>query len=92
MLRREIGNVLTENIPKIFETEAKTKKKLEDQFSHLLGYFDNSTVGLIDQDDALNGAQQKFFRIQKEILQCESLSGAIYEKSRRQVHDLSHGT
>lgn len=66
MLRREIGNVLTENIPKIFETEAKTKKKLEDQFSHLLGYFDDSTLGFIDQEDALNGAQQKFFRIQKE--------------------------
>lgn len=47
MLRREIGNVLTENIPKIFETDAKTKKKLEDQFSHLLGYFDDSTLGFI---------------------------------------------
>ncbi len=81
LLRREIGNVLTENIPKIFDTNAKTKKKFEDQFPHLLGYFDNSTVGLIDQEEALNGAQQKFFRIQKEILQCESLSDAIYEKS-----------
>ncbi|MGY4816972.1 ATP-binding protein [Pseudomonas chlororaphis subsp. piscium] len=81
LLRREIGNVLTESIPKISETNAKTKKKFEDQFPHLLGYFDNSTVGLIDREEALNGAQQKFFRIQKEILQCENLSDAIYEKS-----------
>lgn len=81
LLRREIGAVLTENIPKISETNSKTKKKFEDQFPHLLGYFDGTTVGLIDREEALNGAQQKFFRIQKEILQCENLSDAIYEKS-----------
>lgn len=80
-LRSEIGNVLNEEIPQISEVNAKTQKKFEDQFPHLLGYFDRSTVGLVDRDDALNGAQQKFFRIQKEILQCENLSDAIYEKS-----------
>lgn len=81
LLRREIGIVLTENIPKISEANSKTKKKFEEQFPHLLGYFDGATVGLIDREEALNGAQQKFFRIQKEILQCENLSDAIYEKS-----------
>ena len=81
LLRREIGNMLNECVPKISETNEKTKKKFEDQFPHLLGYFDGSTVGLIDREDALNGAQQKFFRIQKEILPCETLSDAIYEKS-----------
>lgn len=81
LLRREIGAVLTENIPKISETNAKTKKKFEDQFPHLLGYFDSTSVGLIDREEALNSAQQKFFRIQKEILQCEKLSDEIYEKS-----------
>lgn len=81
LLRREIGNVLAESIQKISQVNAKTKKKFEDQFPHLLGYFDSSTVGLIDREEALNGAQQKFFRIQKEILQCEKLSDAIYEKS-----------
>ncbi len=81
LLRREIGTVLMQNIPKISEANSKTKKKFEDQFPHLLGYFDGTTVGLIDREEALNGAQQKFFRIQKEILQCENLSDAIYEKS-----------
>lgn len=81
LLRREVGVVLTEKIPKISETNSNTKKKFEDQFPHLLGYFDGTTVGLIDREEALNGAQQKFFRIQKEILQCEKLSDAIYEKS-----------
>lgn len=81
LLRREIGDMLNECVPKISEANNKTKKKFEDQFPHLLGYFDASTVGLIDREDALNGAQQKFFRIQKEILQCEHLSDSIYEKS-----------
>lgn len=81
LLRREIGTVLADSIPIISETNSKTKKKFEDQFPHLLGYFDSLTVGLIDREEALNGAQQKFFRIQKEILQCENLSDAIYEKS-----------
>lgn len=56
LLRREIGNVLVENISQISETNTKTKKKFEDQFPHLLGYFDNSTIGLIDREEALNGA------------------------------------
>ncbi|MEN7430397.1 ATP-binding protein [Chromobacterium sp. TRC.1.1.SA] len=81
LFRREVGNTLVDSIPKISETNAKTRRKFEDQFPHLLGYFENSTVGLIDREEALNGAQQKFFRIQKEILQCENLSDAIYEKS-----------
>ncbi|MDY0042985.1 MAG: hypothetical protein RBS57_21950, partial [Desulforhabdus sp.] len=55
--------------------------KFEEQFPHLLGYFENDTVGLIDRDDALAIAQQRFFRVQKEILQCETLSEAAYEKS-----------
>lgn len=81
VLRREIGDVLVKEIPKVSETNAKTKEKFEDQFPHLLGYFESSTVGLIDREEALNGAQQKFFRVQKEILQCEDMSDAIYEKS-----------
>lgn len=81
LMRREIGAILTESIPKISEANANTKKKFEDQFPHLLGYFESSTVGLIDREEALNDAQQQFFRVQKEILQCENLSDAIYEKS-----------
>lgn len=80
-LRREMGSILAEEIPKISEANIKTQQKFEQQFPHLLGYFDGATVGLIDRDEALNSAQQKFFKIQKEILQCESLSDSVYEKS-----------
>ncbi|MEP1108057.1 MULTISPECIES: hypothetical protein [Pseudomonadota] len=80
-LTRELGRVLAEKIPIINERNEKTKAQFEKTFPHLLGYFEQDTVGLIDQDDALTVAQQKFFRVQKEVLQCETLSDAAYEKS-----------
>jgi len=46
-----------------------------------LGYFEKDTVGLVDREDALNSAQQKFFKTQKEILQCKELDDRTYEKS-----------
>ena len=81
VLRREVGKVLADKIPKITEKNEKVKEKFEEQFPHLLGYFENDTVGLIDRDDALEIAQQKFFRAQKQVLQCETLTQAAYEKS-----------
>lgn len=80
-LRREIGTILAERIPEISQKNEKTEKKLEEQFPHLLGYFDRASVGLIDSEEALNCAQQKFFKVQKEILQCEDMTDSIYEKS-----------
>lgn len=81
VLRRELGKVLSEKIPQITERNEKIKAEFEERFPHLLGYFENNTVGLIDRDDALAIAQQRFFQIQKEVLQCEKLSEAAYEKS-----------
>ncbi len=81
VLRREVGKVLADMIPKITEKNEKVKEKLEEQVPHLLGYFENDTVGFIDRDDALEIAQQKFFRAQKQVLQCETLTQAAYEKS-----------
>ncbi len=81
VLRREVGKILADKIPKITERNEKVKEKFEEQFPHLLGYFENDTVGLIDRDDALDIAQQKFFRAQKQVLQCEILTEAAYEKS-----------
>ncbi|HHK2162089.1 TPA: ATP-binding protein [Pseudomonas aeruginosa] len=81
VMRRELGKVLSDQIPLITERNEKIKEKFEEQFPHLLGYFETDTVGLIDRDDALTIAQQRFFRVQKEILQCEKLSKSAYEKS-----------
>lgn len=81
VLRREVGKVLSENIPQISEKNTQTKQQFEDKFPHLLGYFEDTTVGLIDKDEALEIAQRKFFRAEKEVLQCEKLDDATFEKS-----------
>ena len=80
-LRREIGMILAERIPEIADKNQKAEKKFEEQFPHLLGYFERASVGLIDGEYALNNAQQRFFKVQKEILQCENMTDLIYEKS-----------
>lgn len=81
VLSREVGKILSEHIPLITEKNEQTKTQFEEKFPHLLGYFEKDTVGLIDRDDALAIAQHKFFRVQKEVLQCETLSEAAYDKS-----------
>ena len=81
ILRAAIGKVLAEKIPQIKERNTETKKKFEEQFPHLLGFFDDDTAGLIDRDDALTIAQKRFFDAQKEILLCEKLDDDTYEKS-----------
>lgn len=81
VLRREVGKVLAEKIPQIGDKNAKTKEQFEQQFPHLLGYFEDTTVGLIDKDEALDIAQRKFFKAQKEVLQCVKLDDSTFEKS-----------
>jgi hypothetical protein len=81
VLRREVGKALAEHIPQIAEKNTQTKKQFEDKFPHLLGFFEETTVGLIDKDEALDIAQRKFFKAEKEVLQCEKLDDATFEKS-----------
>jgi hypothetical protein len=81
VLRREVGKVLSETIPQIREKNSRTETQFEEQFPHLLGLFEDTTVGLIDKDEALDIAQRKFFKAQKEVLQCEKLDDSTFEKS-----------
>jgi hypothetical protein len=81
ILRREVGQVLAHEIPHIGKKNTQTKKQFEERFPHLLGLFEETTVGLIDKDEALDIAQRKFFKAQKEVLQCEKLDDSSFEKS-----------
>lgn len=81
LLRRELGRVLAEEISQIGEKNEKTKEQFEEKFPHLLGLFEEDTAGLIDKDEALEIAQRRFFRTQKEVLQTEVLDEKTYEKS-----------
>lgn len=81
VLQRELGKVLSEEIKQISERNEETKEKFEETFPHLLGYFEEATVGLIDKEEALDNAQRRFFKAQKEVLQAEDLDDVTYEKS-----------
>lgn len=81
VLRRELGKVLNEHIPRIKEENIKTEKKFEDSFPHLLGYIDKESVGLIDTEEALETAQRRMFKEQKSILLADELDDEDYEKS-----------
>jgi hypothetical protein len=80
-LKSEIAKILSDNIPEIKTRNKEVRSKFEQQFPHLLGFFEEDTVGLIDKDEALSSAQQKFFTAEKEVLECSELSDDAYNKS-----------
>jgi hypothetical protein len=80
-LRRYVAKAISDEIPTVRERNHRTKSQLVDHFPHLLGYFEEETVGLINKDEALEIAQKRFFRDQKEILESERLDDAKFIKS-----------
>lgn len=81
LFRKQIGTALTEVLPEIAERNASTRQGFEERYPHLTGLFDEDTVGLIDRDTAIDGAQRAFFKAQKEILESDSLDDDTFEKS-----------
>jgi histidine kinase/DNA gyrase B/HSP90-like ATPase len=81
VLRREMSAVLNENLEEIEQKNRTTRKVFEERYPHLTGYFEADTVGIIDKDEAIDFAQRRFFREQKEVLESNSLDDATFEKS-----------
>ncbi len=80
-LRKEISHILNNEIPSIKEHNITTKNDFDDKYPHLSGYFEEDTIGLINRDEAIEIAQNRFFKNQKEILDSESLDDRNFEKS-----------
>lgn len=68
VLREEVSAVLNERLPEIEEKNQKTRRHFEERYPHLTGLFEEESVGLIDRDDAIETAQWRFFRKQRELL------------------------
>ncbi len=77
----KVTEILNEKIPKIKEKNKEITEALGERFPHLVGYFDENSVGLIDRNISLENAQLKFFNAQKEILDSTSLSDEQFQKS-----------
>lgn len=81
ILRRETSKILNNELPEISAKNEKTKNQFEEKFPHLSGYFEETSVGIIDKDEALDIAQRNFFKAQKEILESDKLDDRTYDKS-----------
>jgi hypothetical protein len=77
----KVTELLDAQIPLIKEQNTNTTTALEETFPHLQGYFENSGVGLMDKNQAIDTAQKKFFAAQKEILECQTMTEEQYQKS-----------
>jgi hypothetical protein len=77
----QIGRVLDKHIPDIRVRNQKIKNSLDSRYPHLGGYFPEHSVGLIDRDTAIDNAQKRFFKDQKDILEAEELSDDQFQKS-----------
>ena len=78
---KKIAELINSAIPKIQEQNNSIIRALENRFPHLLGYFKEESVGLIDKSETLEIAQNSFFKVQKEILEASNLTDVQYEKS-----------
>jgi hypothetical protein len=76
-----VSEVIKEEIPEIEERNSSVQESLQQQYPHLVGYFDEPSIGLADKHSIVEGAQYKFFADQKEILEAEELSDEQYDLS-----------
>jgi len=81
VLRREISKILNRKVPEISAKNADTKKHFEDRYPHLTGLFDEETVGIIDKNEAIKAAQDRFFDDQRTILESTSFNDSLFKKS-----------
>lgn len=81
LLRKQMGSVLSEKLPEIVERNLDTKRGFEDRYPHLTGLFEEETVGIIDRNEAIEGAQRAFFKTQREVLDSESTDDATFSKT-----------
>jgi hypothetical protein len=80
-LKLEVGRILGDELPEIKMRNEEVKARFEDDFPHLIGLFDDTTVGLVARDEVLDTAQRKFFQQQKEIIDSDPTDEDAFQKS-----------
>jgi hypothetical protein len=81
MFIKLISQVIREEIPEVVNKNEETRKKVQSDYPHLQGFFDDESIGLVDKNNLINEAQQKYFYEQKELLEAAELTDAQYSKS-----------
>ena len=81
ILISKINSKLNEKIPSIKKRNQRIKNNLENKYPHYYGFFDETSIGLINRDKTLEIAQKRFFKTQKKILEATSLNDEEYEQA-----------
>jgi hypothetical protein len=81
IFQAKVSEILKREIPSIVENNKRISESLTNTYPHLLGYFEQETIGIIRREDSIKKAQEKFFKAQREVLEANDLSNATYEKS-----------
>jgi hypothetical protein len=80
MFVSKVSEIINKSIPEISERNKKVDDELNEKYPHLHGYFEEETIGLIEKDNSIEIAQNKFLKDQKDILEASSLDDVKYEK------------
>jgi hypothetical protein len=80
-LKSIICKVLQKEFPEIKEKNTQQKEKMENNYPHLIGFFEEDYIGILDFDDAIENAQKKFFLQQKSVLNSTPDNEQVFEKS-----------
>lgn len=81
LFREKIGELIVKEIPSIKERNDVTKALLYKSYPHLLGYFNEGEVGIVERNKSIEEAQKNFLKAQKEILEATTLDDEKYEKA-----------
>lgn len=83
--RDEIISILNERVPKVIEGTRKEAERINEQFPHLCGYFEENTIGISSRADVVREAQMRFINDQREIL-CKPTSALTEEDFERSMN------
>lgn len=81
LFREKVGELIVKEIPSIKERNDATKASLYKTYPHLLGYFNDSEVGIVERNKSIEEAQKNFLKAQKDILEAQTLDDEKYEKA-----------
>ena len=80
--RKQIKEILKDKAPNIVESHKKEAERLQSEFPHLEGYFEENEIGISSRNEVIKTAQKRFMLEERELLfKRGALSDLDYEKS-----------
>ena len=80
--RKQIKEILKDKAPHIVESHKKEAERLQSEFPHLEGYFEENEIGISSRNEVIKTAQKRFMLEERELLfKRGSLSDLDFEKS-----------